>query len=213
MPAASAITGASTAASAGRFSTTPQSKTIPDSRPPIAACAIPWEVLLTLHFMGGPVTLEKAVILESLDTTISVAAFFVPGSWGAQEGGYILIGQMLGLPAHLSLSLSFVKRIPDFLLAFSFGRYLKRAMYPPGRASAMKTGERLTPYAELSWATVQKTPRKSGIRAIDSDQSRGNAERYFSPSSQCGLRRWNGNGSQNVPTTSPAPTLRITKVA
>ena len=83
-------------------------------------------------------TLEKAVILESLDTTISVAAFFVPGSWGAQEGGYILIGQMLGLPAHLSLSLSFVKRIPDFLLAFSFGRYLKRAMYPPGRASAMK---------------------------------------------------------------------------
>jgi hypothetical protein len=116
MPAASAITGASTAASAGRFSTTPRSKTIPDSRPPIAACAIPWEVLLTLHFMGGPVTLEKAVILESLDTTISVAAFFVPGSWGAQEGGYILIGQMLGLPAHLSLSLSFVKRIPDFLL-------------------------------------------------------------------------------------------------
>ena len=74
------------------------------------------EVLLTLHFMGGPVTLEKAVILESLGTTISVAAFFVPGSWRAQEGGYILIGQMLGLPAHLSLSLSFVKRIPDFLL-------------------------------------------------------------------------------------------------
>jgi hypothetical protein len=45
------------------------------------------EVLLTLHFMGGPVTLKKAVILKSLGTAISVAAFFVPGSWGAQEGG------------------------------------------------------------------------------------------------------------------------------
>lgn len=74
------------------------------------------EVLLALYLMGRPVMLEQAVILESLGTTISIAAFFVPGSWGVQEGGYILIGQLLGLPAHLSLSLSFVKRIPDFLL-------------------------------------------------------------------------------------------------
>ena len=57
------------------------------------------EVLLTLYFMGGPVTLKKAVILKSLGTAISVAAYFVPESWGAQEGGYILIGQMLSLPA------------------------------------------------------------------------------------------------------------------
>jgi hypothetical protein len=62
------------------------------------------------------VLLEHAIILESIGTTISVAAFFVPGSWGIQEGGYILIGQMLGLPPYLSLSLSFVKRVPDFLL-------------------------------------------------------------------------------------------------
>ncbi len=56
------------------------------------------EVLLTFHFFVRPVLLEQAVILESLGTTISIAAFFVPGSWGVQEGGYILIGQMLGLP-------------------------------------------------------------------------------------------------------------------
>jgi hypothetical protein len=74
------------------------------------------EVLLTFYFLGKPLLLEQAVILESLGTTISIAAFFVPGSWGVQEGGYILIGQMLGLPAHLSLSLSFVKRVPDFVL-------------------------------------------------------------------------------------------------
>ena len=74
------------------------------------------EVLLTFYFLGKPLLLEQAVILESLGTTISIAAFFVPGSWGVQEGGYILVGQMLGLPAHLSLSLSFVKRVPDFVL-------------------------------------------------------------------------------------------------
>ena len=33
-----------------------------------------------------------------------------------QEGGYILIGQILRVPAYLSLTLSLVKRIPDLLL-------------------------------------------------------------------------------------------------
>jgi glycosyltransferase 2 family protein len=74
------------------------------------------EVLITLYLLGRPVPLEHAAILESIGTTISIAAFFVPGSWGVQEGGYILIGQMLGLPPYLSLSLSLVKRVPDFLL-------------------------------------------------------------------------------------------------
>jgi len=74
------------------------------------------EVWLTLHFMGWPASLEQAIVLESLGASISSAAFFVPGSWGVQEGGYILIGQMLGLPAHLALSLSLIKRIPDLAL-------------------------------------------------------------------------------------------------
>ena len=74
------------------------------------------EVWITLHFIGWPVTLEKAVILESLGASIAVAAFFVPGSWGVQEGGYILVGHLLGLPMHFALTLSFVKRIPDLVL-------------------------------------------------------------------------------------------------
>jgi len=74
------------------------------------------EVWLTLHFMDWPVSLAQAIVLESLGSTISTAAFFVPGSWGVQEGGYILIGELLGVPAHLSLSLSLVKRIPDLTL-------------------------------------------------------------------------------------------------
>ncbi len=74
------------------------------------------EVWLTLYFMHWPVPLEQAIVLESLGASISSAAFFIPGSWGVQEGGYILIGQMLGVPAHLALSLSLVKRIPDLAL-------------------------------------------------------------------------------------------------
>jgi glycosyltransferase 2 family protein len=74
------------------------------------------EVWLTLHFMHWPVSLEQAIVLESLGASISSAAFFIPGSWGVQEGGYILIGQLLGVPAPLALSLSLVKRVPDLIL-------------------------------------------------------------------------------------------------
>lgn len=75
-----------------------------------------FEVFITLHFIGWPVTLQQAVILESLGASIAVAAFFVPGSWGVQEGAYILIGHLLGLPMQFALTLSFVKRIPDLVL-------------------------------------------------------------------------------------------------
>jgi len=74
------------------------------------------EVWFALYFMGWPVTLEQAVILESLGASISIAAFIIPGSWGVQEAGYVLIGHILGLPVQFSLPLSLVKRIPDFLL-------------------------------------------------------------------------------------------------
>jgi glycosyltransferase 2 family protein len=74
------------------------------------------EVWLTLHFMRWPISLEDAVVMESLGASISSTAFFMPGSWGVQEGGYILIGQLLGIPTPLALSLSLVKRVPDLIL-------------------------------------------------------------------------------------------------
>ncbi len=83
--------------------------------------AIAWtfgtlEVWFALRFMGWPVTVEQAVILESLGASISIAGFLIPASLGVQEAGYVVIGQLLGLPIQFSLSLSLVKRIPDLLL-------------------------------------------------------------------------------------------------
>lgn len=74
------------------------------------------EVLIALFCMGRPVSIPEAIILESLGTGISSAAFFIPGSWGVQEAGYAFIGHMLGVPAQEALALSFVKRVPDFAL-------------------------------------------------------------------------------------------------
>jgi len=74
------------------------------------------EVWITLHLLGFSISVQQALVLESLGTSISSAAFFIPGSWGIQEGGYILIGQVLGLPVEASLLLSLVKRVPDLAL-------------------------------------------------------------------------------------------------
>jgi len=74
------------------------------------------EVLIALVCMGRPVSTADAIILESLGTGISSAAFFIPGSWGIQEAGYVFVGHMLGVPAQEALALSFVKRVPDFAL-------------------------------------------------------------------------------------------------
>lgn len=74
------------------------------------------EVFIALSCMGRPVTVQEAIVLESLGTGISSAAFFIPGSWGVQEAGYVFIAHLLGVPAQLALALSFAKRVPDFAL-------------------------------------------------------------------------------------------------
>lgn len=74
------------------------------------------EVWLICHFMGFPVSWVDALLLESLGQAIRGAAFFVPGSLGVQEGGYLLLAPLVGLPAGAALALSLAKRTRELLL-------------------------------------------------------------------------------------------------
>ena len=74
------------------------------------------EVWLALYFLGAPVTVANAFLLESLGQAIRSAAFFVPGALGVQEGGLIIIGGLIGLGPEVSLALSLTKRVRDLLL-------------------------------------------------------------------------------------------------
>ena len=74
------------------------------------------EVWLAMHFLGHPVTLLEALVLESLVGAVRAAAFAVPGGLGVQEGGFIVLGSLLGVDATAALSLSLVKRVRE--LAF-----------------------------------------------------------------------------------------------
>ena len=74
------------------------------------------EVLIALALMGHPVDIKEALILESLTNAIRGAAFAVPGGFGVQEGGLVLLGHLMGLAPETALALSLVKRVPDLAL-------------------------------------------------------------------------------------------------
>jgi len=74
------------------------------------------ELWIALRFIGSAVSFVKAVVLESLIQALSSAAFFVPANLGIQEGGFLVIGQALGIPANACLALAGSRRIRDVII-------------------------------------------------------------------------------------------------
>lgn len=74
------------------------------------------EIWIALHFMGHEVNFREALIVESLAQAVKSVGFAVPGSLGVQEGGFLLVGNLMGLSPEVSLALSLVKRARDLLL-------------------------------------------------------------------------------------------------
>ena len=74
------------------------------------------EVWLILYFLGHPVNWHEALLLESVGQAIRGAAFAIPGSLGAQEGGYLLLAPLVGLPPDAALALSLAKSVRELVL-------------------------------------------------------------------------------------------------
>ena len=74
------------------------------------------EVWLTLYFLQHPVDLFEAFMLESMGQALRKAVFIVPGALGVQEGGFILLGAVVGLNPETGLALSLVKRVRELLI-------------------------------------------------------------------------------------------------
>ena len=75
-----------------------------------------FETWIALWLMGMPVSATEAIILESLNQALRGAAFVVPNGLGIQEGGFIALGALFGIPPEAALALSFVKRVPDLAI-------------------------------------------------------------------------------------------------
>lgn len=74
------------------------------------------EVWLVMYFLGKPVGVAEALILEALGTGVRSAAFLVPGAVGILEGSYVVFGTLFGISAADSLALALAKRVRELLI-------------------------------------------------------------------------------------------------
>jgi putative membrane protein len=74
------------------------------------------EVCVALHFLGHDVSLGDGLIIESIGQALKSVGFAVPGALGVQEGGYIIVCQVLGLSPEVAIALSLMKRLREVAL-------------------------------------------------------------------------------------------------
>lgn len=75
-----------------------------------------FEVMLALHLLGVSIDLPGALVIESLGQAIRCLGFMIPGSLGVQEGGYVLVCGLVGIPPQAAIALSLLKRAREIAL-------------------------------------------------------------------------------------------------
>jgi putative membrane protein len=92
---------------------------------PLAACCLvtmisfltgSLEVWIGLHALGVTANFEKALILECVGQGIQTVLCLVPGALGVREGGYIVIGGLLGIPGDAAFALALIRRARELAL-------------------------------------------------------------------------------------------------
>jgi putative membrane protein len=74
------------------------------------------EAWIALRLMGAPLGVRAVLAIESLLYAVRSVAFIVPNALGVQEGAYIMLGSIFGLPPETALGLSLLKRGRDLAL-------------------------------------------------------------------------------------------------
>ncbi|CAA7620621.1 conserved membrane hypothetical protein [Candidatus Terasakiella magnetica] len=74
------------------------------------------EAWIALYLLGHPLSVADILAMESIIFAIRSIAFVVPAAIGLQEGGYMIVGAILGLSTEVALALSLLKRGRELLL-------------------------------------------------------------------------------------------------
>jgi putative membrane protein len=74
------------------------------------------EVMIVFAFMGHPIGIGEALVIESLLHAVRGAAFAIPSALGAQEGALVVLCAAFGIPPEQAIALSLVKRAADLVL-------------------------------------------------------------------------------------------------
>ncbi|HET8551488.1 MAG TPA: lysylphosphatidylglycerol synthase domain-containing protein [Gammaproteobacteria bacterium] len=73
------------------------------------------EVWVIMYLLHHPVAVWQAIVMETMSLAARGAAFIVPAGVGVQEGSFVLIGQLVGVPADFAIAISLAKRFRELL--------------------------------------------------------------------------------------------------
>ncbi|MCA9472077.1 MAG: flippase-like domain-containing protein [Nitrospirales bacterium] len=73
------------------------------------------EVYAILYFLDVPVDILTSVSIAALTVFIKGSTFFIPGSLGAQEGGYVLLLLAYGYPEVTGITFALIRRLREIL--------------------------------------------------------------------------------------------------
>lgn len=82
----------------------------------LSRLALALELWWILWILGIELSFFHALLLESLGQTVRAASFLIPGSYGVQEGSFVLLGKLLNISGEFSLTLSLGKRVREFMV-------------------------------------------------------------------------------------------------
>jgi putative membrane protein len=71
---------------------------------------------VAFRLVGADISFLEAMAIEALLSTLRSIAVFVPAAIGVQEGGYVALAQLFGLPAEMGLAVSLLKRAREIVL-------------------------------------------------------------------------------------------------
>lgn len=74
------------------------------------------EVWLAMSALGYPVDLGTSLVIESLGQALRNVGFAIPGAIGVQEGSYVAVCALFGIPPQVGIALSVVKRVRELIL-------------------------------------------------------------------------------------------------
>jgi putative membrane protein len=74
------------------------------------------EIWIAMRALGLNALLVHALILHSMALAVRSAAFVVPAGLGVQEGGYVFVGSLLGIPGEAALALAVMARARELTL-------------------------------------------------------------------------------------------------
>jgi uncharacterized protein (TIRG00374 family) len=96
----------------------------------VALAVVQWfvgalEVYVALAFLGHPVALHDAVMIEAVTQLVRAGAFFIPANLGAQEGAFVVMCAAITGSPSLGLSVAVVRRFRELVyILLGFGQGL-----------------------------------------------------------------------------------------